>query len=639
MKINMKGFNKTLALIFLVSVSQLCFGQLILTPASQQTLPKAKKTKSSEKIMLPFVEDFSNYSGNPSSNLWEQNGGVFINFDYGVFPPSVGVATFDAIDNQGRLYENANTTSFNADTLTSLSIRLDSVFLPTAKRLTVSDSLYLSFYVQPGGGYGNMWERIGAAPSQKDSIILEFYNSTNALWDCVWSMRGMPLDTLYANESSYFRFVLIPIVDDKYFNDDFRFRFRNLASLDENTVAAFVGNCDQWNIDYVYLNQKRSFDDSTMRDLAFVSKAQSLIKGYQAMPSRQFRSSNMIDSLNVKIINLDSAALPTIYQYTIFDKDLSIVHQYYGGYENLNPFIQTKEYQTSPFHATPPVDFTYSVDTNQWTYFDIVHTVKAGVGQDSREQNDTIVFRQVFENYYAYDDGTAEQGIGVQGNVGSQIALEFDLNTSDTLTAVDIYFNSTYNDANQKPFYLCVWNAENNMPKDSLYRSELLTPTIDGLNKFYRYKLDKALVVNGKIFISLQSKNGTYLNIGFDNNTNSRTKTFYNLSTQWETYILQGSPMIRPYFGQAAVVGFDNVAAQEEESYKIYPNPAKTYINIETSNSDFRGIVEIYNMIGQRMYCGAFKPTIDVSALEAGVYIIKIGKDNKIYQQKIIIRK
>ena len=136
----------------------------------------------------------------------------------------------------------------------------------------------MSFYFQPGGGSGYMWERIGNAPAVEDSIILEFYDNGNERWNIVWASAGFELDTLYANTGLFFKYVNILIDDSAYFSDKFRFRFRNYCSLDNTAKPGLSGNTDQWNIDYVYINNGRSAGDTTIRDVAFVMPANSFLR-------------------------------------------------------------------------------------------------------------------------------------------------------------------------------------------------------------------------------------------------------------------------------------------------------------------------------------------------------------------------
>lgn len=262
-----------------------------LVKAYKQEIPKGDRNIS---VKLPFVEDFSNYTGYPASSLWADRK-CFVNNTYAIRPPSIGVVTFDALDEDGRIYAHADRSTFAADTLTSVCIRLDSNFTQH-RPMTLSDNIYFSFYYQPGGGCSSTppvgWERIGDAPESDDELILEFGYATGNLvflgfqygeytigegeyyvagdslenpfipgtyyifesnafagqtimipydsifgpeyvWNEVWSSDGCSLDSWLAQNSlDYFKQVMIPITDEQYLRDNFQFRFRNYASLD-----------------------------------------------------------------------------------------------------------------------------------------------------------------------------------------------------------------------------------------------------------------------------------------------------------------------------------------------------------------------------------------------------------------------
>lgn len=648
MKLN-KVIGAIIIMVFMLFVlSHESKAQFLLTEASKpKNLINKYKHKNINRIALPFIDDFSNYIEQPDNSLWV-NYGAWVNTAYPIYPPSVGVVTFDALNDDGLLYSDANTTGFACDTLYSCFIRLDSAFLPSQTALTPQDSIYLSFFVQPSGGYGHLWESIGSTPSKKDSLVLQFYSLNEDSWSTIWKTEGIKLDSIYARDSVYWIYVNIPITDIKYFNNSFRFRFLNFASLDDNSSYAYVGNCDQWNVDYVYLNKDRTFDEKTMRDIAFVNPAYSLLKEYQAMPANQFRASDMGENLNINIVNLSDIPLNSNYRYEVFNSLNASVETYDGGFENIYPYIQTREFQSSPNHAKPPINFAYSFDQTSWTWFDIIHTVKEGVGQDSRTSNDTIRFTQKFENYFAYDDGSAENGFGIEPVRNSNLAVSFHLNASDTITAVDIYFNSTFHNANQKPFFLCIWNSVGQRPNDTLYRSNAyLTPTTEGLNQFTRYTLDYPVILDtGEFFVSIQTKNADYLNIGFDRNTDASSKIFGNWTNIWQqNTIFKGSLMLRPYFGNKATIGLKEIK-DNDLSLSIYPNPTNSFFNINLSenkkiinSSDYE--IRILNILGKEVYRSSFKTQINVSNLPNGVYVLSIinKTTHQTKQEKLIIQK
>ena len=284
--------------------------QEMLTGVAQNTvLVKAAKkglpVRSGETVRLPFVDDFSSYTGYPDARLWENNLG-YVNTGFAVYPPTIGVVTLDALNAYGQVYSHAEATPFPADTLTSNPIRLDSNF-QQHRQMLVADSLYLSFYYQPAGASRTYpaggWQIVGDAPEYSDKLILEFGYATGNqvfagyeygeyiigegeyyqigdtienpfmpgtyyifesgaypgeiimmptdsifvdeyIWNEVWSSHGCNVsDWVAENPLVYFKQVMIPITDQQYFRNNFQFRFRNIASLDMDawTSANIVG--------------------------------------------------------------------------------------------------------------------------------------------------------------------------------------------------------------------------------------------------------------------------------------------------------------------------------------------------------------------------------------------------------------
>ncbi|MBR1770331.1 MAG: T9SS type A sorting domain-containing protein [Bacteroidales bacterium] len=589
---------------------------------------------SAQEKFLPFLDDFSSYEGVPNVDLWVGEN-CFVNHNYQYLPPSVGVVTLDAVDREGNLYPGANSLGFVGDTLCSVYIRLDSLNTPSKRALTLADSIYLSFFVQPGGGMGELWERIGSQPSTKDSLVLQFYCAEDNSWNDVWSMRGTGVDSIFASDSSYFRYVLIPINESKYLNKFFKFRFLNYASLDSNPDDNYVINCDQWNIDYVYIDCNRTCEDRVFNDIAFVNPAASLLKNFTSVPYKQYLPSMMKDSLDMKIINLSSNALSSSYKYEVKDGNSNIIASYDGGFENISPFISTLLFQESENHSKPPVQFAFPAMA-QPTDFTITHIVQQGVGQDDLSANDTVVYHQIFSDFFAYDDGTGEGGYGINPLKGSNLALGFSLNVTDTLNAVDICFNKTNNsDTNDRRyFYLCIWKADvaTGKPSSLIYKSDRMLPNADSLNKFTRYVLDEPIVLNpGIFFVSLEIKDkGNYINIAFDRNNDASAFTYSKISpgVDWQQSFIKGALMIRPYFGYKSV---GLMTVQDKEKIKIYPNPAQDFIHIEGCD---KPSVRVFDLTGRQLLYSDSE-ILDLSSLNGGVYIINIDGQT----QKLIISK
>lgn len=594
----------------------LLFGCLLaVTLAAQEQLAplrvgSAFQRKSADSLLaLPFFDDFSRsvaLYGTP----WQLQG-AWINQGYAPLPPTIGMATLDAYDAFGCLYPAAPGALCTGDTLLSPALRLDSLFAPYARALTAGDSIYLSFYFLPGGGSGNMWERIGDCPNPQDSLLLEFYCPQSDRWRLVWAMEGVSVDSLVARTGSAWQYVQIPILDSAYLQPGFRFRFRNYFSLDNVNKVGQLGNADQWNLDYVMLDVNRRRDDRFTRDVAFVNPAPSFLNRYQAMPARQFQPSDMLDTVSMTITNLFSQPLAANYGYQVLQSDGSVLFSYEGGLDNVPVYWPAQAYQTSSRHASPSVDFVYPVSPYAPTAFTVVHGLREGVSGDPFPQNDSVSFRQVFDNYYAYDDGTAENGYGITSTSRPRLACSFTLHAEDTLTAVDLYFNHTYDDGNSGVrFLLTVWDDAQGHPGSVIYQDEQRRrPQFDGFNRYVRYALEQPLVCSGTIYVGLEQVSSDYINLGFDRNCDASDKLFYLTSAEWQRSILRGALMLRPCFGSQALA----VIPPAEISDKVQIIVRNRTILVEHADG---AQVRVYDALGRRVGQADLRP---------GIYLVRVG--------------
>ena len=481
---NIKKISVLSLILLLVTPLFLSAQEEVLTGLTGNPMLIHSKAQSSmqvygtlpEPVKLPFVDDFSNYIGYPNKTLW-QDKQAFVNQGYSIAPPTLGVATLDALDQNGKIYAHAKSTPFPADTLTSLPIRLDSIFT-TPRKIKIQDSLYFSFYFQPGGGVFPQegtpkyreWERVGDAPETSDSLVLEFGYATGdtifigysysyvvldydyisgdtlwnpyidgdyivfsefhakgdsvmmpsdslmgpeMVWNHVWSTPGFTLDPVYEQTGLFFQQVMIPITDAQYLRDNFQFRFRNYASLESNGITGWASNVDQWHIDYVRLNINRTYTDIYPNDVAFVTPVNSLLKKYQAMPWNQFRPADLRSSFDNCLTNISNTVKNTNYSYTVVKNGTAQIGEYESNNENANPY-HINGWHTYGAHAHPPVQFTIPQDHADSAEVVITHVFQVTGGTgDERHENDTCRFYQKFYNYYAYDDGTAEAGYSI----------------------------------------------------------------------------------------------------------------------------------------------------------------------------------------------------------------------------------
>ncbi|WP_298314471.1 S8 family serine peptidase [uncultured Aquimarina sp.] len=78
----------------------------------------------------------------------------------------------------------------------------------------------------------------------------------------------------------------------------------------------------------------------------------------------------------------------------------------------------------------------------------------------------------------------------------------------------------------------------------------------------------------------------------------------------------------------------DDLLGPPTAIFSVYPNPLKgAILNVQTGNSGTLNY-SIYNMLGQTVLKGTFSNTINVEALEAGPYILKVNTDTVSFIKK-----
>ncbi|MFO8055282.1 MAG: T9SS type A sorting domain-containing protein [Bacteroidales bacterium] len=587
----------------------------VVKKAAKQQRMQPDKSRGTQQLELPFLDDFTRPGVFPDDSLW-QDRNVYINNSYCYKPFSIGVATFDALNDTGTVYAHAQTTSFPADTLTSQEIRLDSI--PSSnKALSPADSLYLSFYIQPQG--------IGNPPQESDSLLLKFYAPGQQKWVHMWGMAGNDLQTFYDSNLVYKKRIMIPVTDTMFFHKDFKMRFMNYASVSNNNIPSWVsGNIDIWNLDFVHMDIQRTHNDTSLMDWMLTSQAHSLLNNYEQMPWDQFKAAPLPEMNDTFRINYRSnRGHRKDVNMTFRIIDLSGLSSPYNTHPS--PITNQKMPSFSTFEFEHVFDYVYPSNTQKYNDFELLFHIS--VPDDPRNSNDTSRFYQRFYNYYAYDDGTAEAGYGLSTN-GAELAYQFTLNKDDTLQSVQMYFNHVKNKANIHPFTLTVWEDNNGKPGNVIYEQPGMSPEIEGLNKFHTYELDKPQAVSGTFYVGWQQSSSDNLNIGYDKNNNAQDHIFYNTFGQWNQTIYEGALMIRPILGddKQAHVGIEDSKKDPTGSVEIYPNPIKSgeRLRLKTPQSRNHLRCSLYNLQGRLIKRYDTATPLIMPALDNGMYLLHI---------------
>jgi hypothetical protein len=564
---------------------------------------KRKGTTAADTLELPFFDDFSKPAVYPDPSKWLDNY-VFINNTYSENQRSSGIATFDALDNSGRLYESASSVVFEADHLTSLPINL---------KYSPDDDIYLSFLYEPGG--------LADKPETKDFFLLQFYAPKEDKWYNKWVAPTVTSDT--------FRAVIIRVDETKYLEKGFMFRFINYASLGSGaTDPSMAGNCDQWNIDYVMLDRNRNDADTLAADVAFTKPVRSTLKTYESMPWTQFRQvflSEMGPWITVNYRNNDNIVRNVTRSFKIFDMYMKTESfAFSAGATNIDPF--------TPVTYNASLIYTFNSASTDSALFRIKSILTTDIFDP--KDNDTLVYYQKFSNYFAYDDGTAEAGYGVNGlgSKNAMVAVKFKTFVTDTLRAVQICFNDSYQNANLRSFDLMVWADDNGSPGDIIYSQEDMMVTQGmGINGFYTYILNDPVELTGNFFIGWKQKSETFLNAGYDINTPQEGRQYYWLNGTWNPSQTKGTIMIRAQVGPAINnTGIFNLR-EPGKKLRIWPNPARDVITIDPGDILINDIpqIRVTDLFGHELLRAEFTGTVDISMLKPGYYVVILWSGNK----------
>ncbi|MEZ5196651.1 MAG: hypothetical protein R2764_09690 [Bacteroidales bacterium] len=663
-----------------------------------------------EPLNLPFHDDFSGSTIYPDTNLWTDNY-AYINAQYPYFPVDYGVATLDVLDATGNLYSYGSTFPFIADHLTSRPIRLDSVFDPgigSMRQLTPDDSVYLSFYYQPQGrgdvplkydslvlefGHYNgdtlfshidyFWLYIntlikpnGEPFGEGDTLFpldtiyydgcdinyavaYQPYVYTDSIyvpcdsvyvldedWTYMWSAPGDTLSEFLNKNDVYFKRITIPIANEKWFRGDFQFRFFNYGSL--STISSWQSNTDHWHIDQVYLDYNRTMDDHFKHEIKFVETPASFIKGFYSMPFWQYVEGLKKESIPMYINNIDSISHVCEYNYFVTDENGATLPAFnWPGYtSSLSPLSSLTASNYGPF-TDAPVNYWYEYLGNGNVSFDINHIV-----YDTQDPNigDTIVFKQEFKNYFAYDDGSVERGYGLLINGGRQV-VQYRTESEDTLRGVQIFFNKTQNNHNDNIFYIGLWNDNNGEPGLLKYKSNAFRPEFTSTNLFHNYIFEDTIIKLGRevFYVGLIQTTSDFLNIGFDRNTNTKSRNFFNTGAGWTKSAFEGSLMIRPLLGPSLTEPEEVQGKAKSSELEIFPNPPGNaqditiQLPVACADPGHRKYLElrIFDLYGKRLYSGPYIEKINVNAFKNGFYIVDLfdTANTQHYSTKLLITK
>ncbi len=569
------------SLLFISSHAQLVVKPL---PSSQISNSRVAQTEN-HTIILPFWDDFSTSTGLVDTAWWtlESQAQVIVKSGIGIDPPSIGVATFDGIDANGIPYLPTPTDG-GVDSLVSQYIDLTQV--PTSLRNTV----YLSFFYQFKG--------LGEAPEEKDSLILYFKN-IDGFWDNMWPKNTA--DTYNTNPETFTE-IFTQVKDVKYFHPEFQFMFK--------AVGKQNGWIDNWLIDYVYMDKRRSPTDNSYLDRTFTSPPSSIFDQYTAIPFDDFvatlEKGNLFQPTQTKLRNLENDLQPVEYSINLYDTLNNVLLESITTDQELLLFqkdlVEISSNSLNPSLIDTSLDslflkLEYFVNSGDKFLIDSINgTDTVFYSHVNLKQNDTTRSYFALHNYYAYDDGTAEYGAGINQPL-AKIACQFEAVVGKYIDRIDIYFPNIEGNQSGAPLELFILNDFDETENSFLLQSNIAI-SHTGINEFIQYEIARPIFVTDTFYIGITnlSSSQNWLGVGLDKNTDSYNKVFFNVDGTWVANTeIHGSLMMRPHFtDEAPILG---VKEGTFNSISVYPNPSAGNLKIDGEYNS----INLINMLGKNI--------------------------------------
>ncbi len=612
-----------------VLVAHFSWGQLMEYPIKNRQALQEHATQAADTLELPFWDDFSSSSLIPDSTLWLYGINVNVNPGRALRPPSLQVATFDGTDVNGVPYSTIDERG-PADSLVSQPINLGNI------DIGLRNTLYFSFFWQKRG--------LGEIPEKVDSIRLQF-KDTNGQWITQWSAVGG--DT---SQTASFKQELVQVPPGPFQHAGFQFRFQSFGKL--------TGGYDNWHIDYVLLRTRRNDQDYYVRDRTLSTLPTSIFKEFRAIPFEHYceRAGSFTDSTTVEGFSLEPpVGFPSSIRFGAQILNASngvLIDEMNNTSEdgllfNGQNFItlQANGIDTSALIAAKSAEGVeivtkFFIRSKDSLLFNYINTSGDSVFFDNVDLtvNDTARAHISLGRHYAYDDGSAETGAGVN-RINGKLAYLYAIPVQDTLTAVDIYFPNTESDQANESVRLSIWTRLGD-EEQLIHSQTLFIELSDTLDKFTNFPLSKALLVKDSLFIGIQQLGEKSIVIGLDKNGDSGNKMYFNTAGVWEANTsISGNLMLRPIFGSTDDVITGLPGPAPEEKLVLYPNPlmgAKVQIRGDVRNLKEVRVVDLTGReIPSRF--DKLRKVIEFSPVNKGIYVVQLHTSTFIQIEKLIL--
>ncbi|WP_111393566.1 T9SS type A sorting domain-containing protein [Algoriphagus aquaeductus] len=506
---------------------------------------------------LPFWEDFSK---GIDTLKWRVQGVSFTE-TIGINAPSVGMALFNGVNENGVPYSLQVRDQGESDYLTSRPFDLSTI------ASNQRNTLYLSFFWQSGG--------LAEAPDENDRLSLQILDATGA-WQTVWQQQGgAELD-----RTRFFQEIIQ--IRPEWQHEAFQFRFYSSGRQS--------GPFDSWLLDYIYMNTGRSASNLTYPDRALTQSNQVRLDGYGAYPWElvEKNQTNQWSQVGNEFLNLENRFRAMEYSITASDSTgrsiLSI-----NSNTPFNPVPNTLErrsFLSRTFEDIPLIDqpgdliFKTYLTSGDGLLFEVNQGDTLRFPSVDYRLNDTVRSTFPLRDFFAYDHGSADYSAGINQRSG-QLAVLYQTPEPVFLEGISINFTNP-SQANQA-IDLVVWDDLSQKP---IFSKEFVIPVLAPGEELAFFPIEESIQVDGDFYVGFTQFTNNFIYVGLDKLNDQGDKIYYNVGGGWaKNESVKGSLMIRPHVSKSRTDGGSNLP---EVGYRIYPNPVVDDLFVEGQFSEVR---------------------------------------------------
>ena len=604
---------------------------LAADPARAAYAPPAAASAAARRgaaaLALPFFDDFTTpLEGAPLAQNWLPTGGALVSNRLAVLPLTRGTATLDGLRASGLSYKSysgsVSSTYGTLDSLTSQPIDLGG--------LGVADAVALSFAWQAGSIVGGLNGNSGSTPVRLDLLV----KTDAGTWERVWFYTSQ-------RQRTPFRQQVVLLNQPRYLHADFQFRFVATGNASDNS--------DNFGVDYVVLDRGRTrgladttFDDTAISaGLKFGNPSGGLrspLRRFAAMPVWQFNAApsptaELNPRLGVNLSNL-RAGLP------IPIGVLGTVAVLPAG-PALGPWLQG----TRVIPSVPRLDSVTGPATRQpLPATPDAKTLRYTLTLDSQEpaprtRANDVIFRDVeLANYYAYDDGSAEnitELVPYSTGQPAAFAYRFALNQPDYVRSLRLYPVFTASDGASRSVTVQVWDEVAGRPaaQPRASKTAVIPNPLPAGWQYFEVGFDQPVRVSGSFYVGYaQPSQGRDLHYGLDlNSTFPRGHLWRRDNTgAWDSvdFVLPGASrrgalMMRPVMTNNVATA--SAATREAAAFSLYPNPARGTVAVAGPPFARAALLDaLGRTVWEQPAPQAGRPTLALPPLPAGLYTVRL---------------